>query len=369
MWSFDDTLNPKLQFESPREISVLSFCPYDENILIGGFKNGQIIIWDLKDKIQKVEEEEVLTANQIKYRAAMKTFLSWTKEENRNMIVRPAAVSSMEHSHKYAVTCIKWLNRRHFMTSTGQVSENPEVKNRCFVTSSLDGTINFWDLDSPHTVEGKKPQKKKILPDIFIQETSEFKKYDRFFRPTYSIIFNNPITSFILDEGIFRYHPILNPSQKRKLFTRVRHKIEEVPQEPFQHSMIVTTMSGAISNFTWEGYDFDQGAISKQEVISEFDSFAQAHDGPILMIEKNPFLPEILLTIGRTIVSVWKIGSNTTPILWRKRPCLLTACQWSNTRPGVFFLTRDDGSVEGWDLICKNFFIFILLKVCLSVCL
>lgn len=120
--------------------------------------------------------------------------------------------------------------------------------------------------------------------------------------------------------------------------------------------MTVTTMSGEISKFSWEGYDFDQGAISKQEVINESENFTQSHDGPILMIEKNPFLPEILLTIGRTIVSIWKIGFNTTPILWRKRPCLLTACQWSNTRPGVFFLTRNDGSVEGWDLICEIFF-------------
>lgn len=120
--------------------------------------------------------------------------------------------------------------------------------------------------------------------------------------------------------------------------------------------MIVTTMSGSITNFSWEGHDFDQGAISNKEIINESNDFAQLHDGPILMIERNPFLPEILLTIGKTIVSIWKIGFNTTPILWRKRPCLLTACQWSNTRPGVFFLTRDDGCVEGWDLICKVFF-------------
>lgn len=156
----------------------------------------------------------------------------------------------------------------------------------------------------------------------------------------------------------YRYHPILNPNQNRKLFTRVRHKIEEIPQEQFKHSMIVTTMSGAISKISWEGYDFDQGAISSKEVINETDDFAQCHDGPILMIEKNPFLPEILLTIGRTIVSIWSTGY-TTPILWKKRPCLLTACQWSDTRPGVFFLTRNDGCVEGWDLICK---ILIFLK-------
>lgn len=38
-----DALKPKLILESPREIERISFCKFDENILIGGCKNGQIV--------------------------------------------------------------------------------------------------------------------------------------------------------------------------------------------------------------------------------------------------------------------------------------------------------------------------------------
>ncbi|KAF7283489.1 hypothetical protein GWI33_000387 [Rhynchophorus ferrugineus] len=43
IWSIKDCLKPKLILESPREIQRLSFCKFDENVLIGGCRNGQII--------------------------------------------------------------------------------------------------------------------------------------------------------------------------------------------------------------------------------------------------------------------------------------------------------------------------------------
>jgi len=66
MWSFDDIIEPKLEFVAPREVLYISFCPYDENLLIGGCMNGQIIIWDLKGRIERVEYNEVLTSAQAK---------------------------------------------------------------------------------------------------------------------------------------------------------------------------------------------------------------------------------------------------------------------------------------------------------------
>jgi hypothetical protein len=67
LWSFDDPLYPKLELESIREISTISFCPYDGNIVIGGTDNGQVIIWDITDRLKKVETEELLTPEQAKF--------------------------------------------------------------------------------------------------------------------------------------------------------------------------------------------------------------------------------------------------------------------------------------------------------------
>ena len=64
VWSFDDTLYPKLELEALREVTCISFCPYDGNLIVGGTKNGQLIIWDLTDRIKKVETEERLNPEQ-----------------------------------------------------------------------------------------------------------------------------------------------------------------------------------------------------------------------------------------------------------------------------------------------------------------
>ncbi|XP_057667329.1 dynein axonemal intermediate chain 3 isoform X2 [Diorhabda carinulata] len=104
IWSCLDGLRPKLILESPREVTKLAFCKFDENILIGGLKNGQIIIWDIRNKLQKVEELEVLTTAQQKYRAYMNSLMTWMKNIHDLAIIRPTAISDLRRSHKGPVT-------------------------------------------------------------------------------------------------------------------------------------------------------------------------------------------------------------------------------------------------------------------------
>lgn len=66
IWDFEDTLYPKLELDALREISVISFCPYDGNIIVGGTTNGQLIIWDIRDRLQNVDVEELLTPSEAK---------------------------------------------------------------------------------------------------------------------------------------------------------------------------------------------------------------------------------------------------------------------------------------------------------------
>uniref|UniRef100_A0A6P7GLB9 WD repeat-containing protein 63-like n=1 Tax=Diabrotica virgifera virgifera TaxID=50390 RepID=A0A6P7GLB9_DIAVI len=104
IWSCLDVLKPKLILESPREVTKLSFCEFDENVLVGGLKNGQIIIWDIRNKLHKVEELEVLTTAQQKYRAYMHSLMSWMKNIYDLAIVRPTALSDHRYSHKGPIT-------------------------------------------------------------------------------------------------------------------------------------------------------------------------------------------------------------------------------------------------------------------------
>lgn len=82
IWSFDDPLYPKLELEALREISCISFCPYDGNIIVGGTTNGQLIIWDIKGRLAKVESDQILTPDQQKHRNEIREYLKWNTKGN-----------------------------------------------------------------------------------------------------------------------------------------------------------------------------------------------------------------------------------------------------------------------------------------------
>lgn len=110
VWSFKDFLKPRLILESPREVCTISWCPTDPNVLVGGCASGQLIIWDLKGKLEAVEGREYLTPDQQRYRLAMETLVGWLKPQAPAQYVRPAALSNIQFSHAGRVTDIQWLS-------------------------------------------------------------------------------------------------------------------------------------------------------------------------------------------------------------------------------------------------------------------
>lgn len=277
MWCFDNTLDSKLELETPREITYLSFCPYDENLILGGTINGQLLIWDIKNCLENIETEEILTESQIQYRTAMRSFLQWTKQYNKDKLIQPAAQSALQHSHKGSITNIQWLDRKHYVTILGSIGDdNPEDKNfRFFVTTSMDGTIAFWDLDAQQISELKRIDQSSTrkLPEHMKKKVSDYDKLNRILRPVYLLVYNYPITSMIFDCGIFRYEPIinLNTNQKRKLFTRVSHKLCEMPQEEVRNRFIITSYFGNLLNLTWDGIQANQSGDINKETINQVE--------------------------------------------------------------------------------------------------
>lgn len=51
-----------------------------------------------------MEEKEVLTTAQQKYRNFMHSLMGWMKDTHNIAIVRPAAVSDLRYSHKNIIT-------------------------------------------------------------------------------------------------------------------------------------------------------------------------------------------------------------------------------------------------------------------------
>lgn len=204
IWSLADELRPLLQLDVPHEVTCLSYCPYDENIVVGGMANGQLAIWDLEVGKTKTEERE---AREVEIRERFHALLDWLHlKDKMHPKMKPAVLTPREVSHKGAITSIKWFHRKHFVTSTGQLKESVKPTDclRHFVSASVDGGINFWDLDyivSTSTTMSDLNRSSEQLG--MVEKCSPYNRLNGVLKPIYMLTSQSPITDLIIDDGKF----------------------------------------------------------------------------------------------------------------------------------------------------------------------
>ncbi|XP_017771536.1 PREDICTED: WD repeat-containing protein 63, partial [Nicrophorus vespilloides] len=369
IWSFNDGLKPKLYLEAYRAVHCLSFCPHDENILIGGCENGQIILWDLKNKIYKVEEIEILTTSQQNYRVQMYSLMKWMKNTRNAAIVPPTAVSEISFSHTNNVTSIFWVHPTCFFSKTGQYetvsAEDPSLQ---FATSGADGAIKFWDLkQKPISMPGEyRPQRKlrrlKKRPSALTLDVSPFRILHRKLKPHYQL-------NVILPKGTTRCPVAIT------ILPSFQIPIEEVNPDPdrvfnlaqrlyfkplltddgkmMKQEFCVGTYFGDFAIGNWEGFEYMSGEICAQEQAKIFN-IARYHDGPVLTLERCPYREDIYLTVGGKVFAVWKTSLKSMPILWRRSRFRYLHGHWTPEIPGGIRINRSDGNREIWSFDCRS---------------
>lgn len=364
IWSHIDSLIPKLYLESPREVKVLSFCPFDENILVGGCINGQLVIWDLTHKLENVEQVEVLSETREKYRIAMNAHMGWIKPVQDNAVVQSTVLSNLMTCHYGPVTVIEWLSPNFAVTPTGQVQMMPAKKKSLqFFTGSEDGNILIWNLSVENVtlIEGTKVKKsKRVLrqPSGLMVDVSPLKILDRNLQPCYKIILGiagQPQTLCLQSLGLSKpnlkyiYTP-RNNGTGRKYF-----KCEIIPETDQDINTILYCGSqhGEMRRITWEGHEFNTGEVVNSEYCDIVYS-CSIHDGIITTTQKNPFLDNITVTIGGKIFAIWADDLKDRPLFWKKRPYRLTDARWSLYKPSRLFIATAEGDLETWDLLLKT---------------
>lgn len=357
VWGLDDNLYPKLELEAIREISCISFCPYNGNVIIGGTVNGQIVIWDISNRLERIEAEEMLSPDQLKNRAEIRDFMNWSRLDESYKIVLPAAFSNIDKSHENAITSIKWMATNFQCTSKGLLKQDREkdTRYRELVTTSLDGNVCFWSLDwtlgADEAAKIVKIVHKVNLPVELQEEESPFKAIDNLFQPHFKLALNRPILSFSYNEGEFKCEP-LTKSIKSDITIRVPHRVIQVKKEDFNPKMAIGTLTGELVLCSWEGNNFTQGAHLNPQAMAQ-EPFANVHDGPITHVHRNPFLPDVCISLGGFTFALWHDEFKGFPIMWRRCESRLTGFQWSLDRPSVFFLICENGSLEIWDLTSR----------------
>ncbi|XP_076761424.1 dynein axonemal intermediate chain 3 [Xylocopa sonorina] len=370
-WSFNDCLAPKLVLECPREVTSVAVNPIDGNLVVGGCANGQLILWHIPGKIEKVEMVVVHTPAQIKHRITIKSLITWMQEALGTSIVRPTAMSSLKDSQKAAVTQIIWISPYDSLDTNGRfvsLPENTSINDLSsqFVTASEDGTMAFWDLK---LVERWKSFAKKIgrkkkgqlkRPEALAMSVSPFKKLDRILKPYYVLLVQHPdesrnmvITTISMQVPKFKKERVdIAPPTTDVTIRQTFKNIIKKPDFVMQPKIHVGTVEGDFGCVTWEGYDFTTDLSTNTETC-RWSWFKKVHDGPITHSVRSKQETTWLATIGGKVYAIWKENLGV-PIMWKKSDVGYTAVSWSSFRPSILILTRMDGSVELWDFVVKS---------------
>lgn len=371
LWSFLDRLTAKLFLETPREVTCISFCPFNENLLVGGCANGQIILWDITDRLKKVEAVEILTVEQQSYRAKMKSLMKWMRNTKDLKVVRSTAVSDLEYSHSDTITSIVWLTPFGEHTRAGKLHEIAEDQERLsmqFLTASLDGTILIWDLlgkpvaGSSNYKPPKKSRRLKEKPQALTTDTSHFKIFNRILKPIFVINLFYPNTTIFIPLTRIVQKPLNityvekypNLTNKRRVTDRVQNvPVYERPDSPLLTNFIVSSATGNIIMGSWDGFDFNTGEIVNKEA-AKMESFVTIHDGPVSALIVSQHFRDLLLTVGGTVFAIWLLCAPEKPVFWRRCTARYTHGVWNTYRPELFRVTRGDGYIELWNLSVRS---------------
>lgn len=90
----------------------------------------------------------------------------------------------------------------------------------------------------------------------------------------------------------------------------------------------------------------------------------KAHLGPVYTIHRNQAFTKNILTVGDWSARVFSEDCKESAIMWTNyHRTRLTAGEWSAGRASVFFLTREDGVLDLWDILQEQKHAFLSFKL------
>ncbi|XP_048256413.1 dynein axonemal intermediate chain 3-like isoform X4 [Haliotis rufescens] len=373
IWSFTDPIHPQLLLEAPDDIYSFQFNPVDPNIIVGGCCNGQVVLWDISAHADR------LKAPRGGHRKKEKNVLPGFEDPNalKTPIVRYCAVSSIEQSHKAAITDIQWVPDHMEVNRMGIPQENRSLNCIQIMSCATDHCVMFWDTRPSKGQQGKDDDKGPKNP-MGIANT--FRHLDLQWKPHLRVNLHksepggdHSATKFTIQErqgdrsahNIFEEKPediakatdsVDKDQSQSGGFSFGSNKPgsgkEKKTLQSVNTHFYVGTEDGEVVYVDWMPQkDQDTGKIQTPKPVY----YHSIHDGPVRALERSPFIKEVVLCVGGWTFSLWKENVSSGPILFSAASNVkLSAGHWSPSRPGVFFIAKVDGSVDVWDLLDKT---------------
>ncbi|XP_062280826.1 dynein axonemal intermediate chain 3 [Scomber scombrus] len=373
-YSFSDPANPQLLLECPDDILAFEFCPSDPNIIVGGCVNGQVVLWDISAHVTRLQGTQ---PSGKKPSVNTDTFDLDDNKENKTPVVRYCAVSALESSHKAPITDVQWLPQTFEVTRTGLPVENKYNISVQVVTCSPDCSLMFWDVRAPkllsHSASDRKQNvdQKPQMSTYSVPDT--FKHLDRTWKPLFKVSLPKINTSGEYAPLKFSFeHYTCNgktgtntedaqeyddSSKVNPDYSQLRAPSAKTltPLEDVNTKLYIGTEDGEVVYTDWKLEKDDSGRLHSAKPLHCFS----VNHCLVNTVQRSPFFKDIILTgpspAGRWNFAIWKEGVMDGPIILSPNSeYMYTAGCWSLSRPAVFFIGREDGSIEVWNLLEKT---------------
>ncbi|XP_075227558.1 missing minor mitochondria isoform X2 [Lycorma delicatula] len=363
IWGFNDDLLPKLRLDCPFELTCIRFHLSNGNILVGCTKSGQVVLWDLRGRIEKVDEPPSINSEDEKHRMKLSEWMHWTKDIRSKRRVPITAISSYYDSHVEQATNLQFVHPFLKFMPNGKVRnlEPGEPPSEQFVTSALSGSVLFWDLDI--TKIKRKQKRKKIVdqPSSLYVQHSPYDCLNNNWKPFLKVnvltdeLIPTPLLGLSLDVIPVNYNRITPeppPGKPDSLEDCIEYAADYSDVPKFSYTFTIGTARGNVGLLTLQPENMPSGVI---EIPITQNWFKNMHDGPVTHIYKNPFINELIITSGGHVWAIWHTDYVEYPIIWRKyHNVRITCCLWSTFRPSLFRIAKSCGSIEIWDLLRQS---------------
>ncbi|NWY31801.1 WDR63 protein, partial [Pheucticus melanocephalus] len=380
LWSLFDPLCLQLVLKAPEDICCFQFSPSNPNLIAGGCVDGQVVLWDISKHEEKLEStkpvvDEVTDSSEGEPRAAVVTEVTlglmagYVQQSSAEPpVVRHCAASSTPYCHAKPATDVQWLPCNIEENQKGGTSENKDEKKLQLVTCSPDCSILFWDIPSMERREEflsakiKEERRSQMPPGD--PDTDE--DLDLSWKP----LIKFPLSTNYLYKGFAWSNKFQCVTKRCHHHFPGRVRPRSTLRAPIKESTYTEMSASSSKNLELLeniSTDFFVGNEDGEVVYSEWKKKIDTntakphsqkyslHTETINTLQKSPFFKDIFLSIGGQKFAIWKEGVTNGPIL--QSSCSAgryTAGQWSLTRPGVFFIGRDNGNIDIWDLLKKT---------------
>ena len=239
---------------------------------------------------------------------------------------------------------IDYLYRLEASSSLTTIQHNPKEEMQ-IAAGQYDGHIAWWDI------------REKIQTNCMV--SSEGHK-----DPVYNVIWTNSKTNSELmttsSDGVVKFWDVRNlKASVDKFIIDAKNKSLECPgnlldASPASFLEYEMTIPSKYMIGTEGGKVYTCSRKARYQADTITAEFA-GHFGPIRCLQRNPNFTKYFLTAGDWSAKIWADDVFDSPVFWIKCGTeLITNGCWSTVRPSLFFLSRMDGVIEGWDIIYQQ---------------